>query len=171
MNLVDSCAWLEYFSQGPNADFFAPAVEDTERLIVPTICILEVFKVVLREVGEDAALQAIAAMNEGHIVELDVTLATNAAKIGVDLGLPLADSVIVATARANHAVIWTQDSHFAKIGDVKYVKKKMRRDVVIQLFEASRVCGAGFPKLSQNSFFSRNDRRYAMEHVLQIARE
>jgi hypothetical protein len=93
-NLVDSCGWLEYFSNGNNADFFAPAIENTERLIVPTICIVEVFKVLLRERNEDIAFSAISAMNQGRLIALDMKLAIYAAKLGLSNQLPLADSIV-----------------------------------------------------------------------------
>lgn len=124
MNLVDSSAWLEYFANGPNAAFFAPALEKIDHLLVPTICLLEVFKRVLQQRGEGAALQAVAQMQQGRIVDLDGPLALSAARISYDLKLPLADSVILATARAHDAVIWTQDADFAKLKDVKYVAKR-----------------------------------------------
>jgi predicted nucleic acid-binding protein len=124
MNLVDSSAWLEYFANGPNAAFFAPAVEKTENVLIPTICLLEVFKRVLQQRGEGAALQAVAQMQQGHVVGLDAPLALSAARISFDLKLPMADSVILATARAHEALIWTQDADFAKISSVKYVPKR-----------------------------------------------
>jgi len=124
MNLVDSSAWLEYFANGPNAGFFAPAVEKIEDLLVPTICLLEVFKRVLQQRGEGAALQAVAQMQQGQVVELDAPLALSAARISHELKLPLADSVILATARAHDALIWTQDADFAKISGVKYAAKR-----------------------------------------------
>ncbi len=123
MNLVDSCGWLEYLADGPNAEFFAPVIENTEKLLVPTICILEVCKRVLQQRGEDAALQAIALMQQGNVADLDVGIAVSSAKIGHELKLPLADGVIVAAARAHGAVIWTQDSDLKDIAGVKYVKK------------------------------------------------
>lgn len=123
MNLVDSCGWLEYFANGPTADFYAAAIEDTGSLIVPTICLLEVFKRVLQQRGEDAALQAAAVMHQGLLVPLDDDLALRAAKIGSELKLPLADSVILATALTYHGVIWTQDSHFKDIEGVRYTEK------------------------------------------------
>jgi len=122
MNLVDSCGWLEYFAEGPQADFYAAALEDPESLLVPTICLLEVFKRVLQQRGEDAALQAAAAMHQGLIVPLDATIALRAAGISRDLKLPLADSVILATAQAYHAVIWTQDAHFKGLEGVRYTE-------------------------------------------------
>jgi len=124
MNLVDSCGWLEYLADGPNAGYFAPAIENTEKLLVPTICILEVFKKVLQQRGEDAALQAAALMQQGTVVDLDVGIAVSSAKIGHELKLPLADAVIVAMARAHDAVIWTQDSDLKDVEGVKYVKKR-----------------------------------------------
>ena len=124
MNLVDSCGWLEYFADGPNADFYAKALEDPGSLLVPTICLLEVFKRVLQQRGEDAALQAAAAMHQGLVVPLDVPLALSAAKISHDLKLPLADSVIIATAQSNSATIWTQDSHFKGLEGIRYLEKK-----------------------------------------------
>jgi len=122
-NLVDSCGWLEYFSDGKNADFFAPAVENTEHLIVPALCIAEVFKVLLRERGEDVAFSATSAMSHGRIVAFDMKLAIDAAKLGLSYKLPLADSIVYATAKAERAWLWTQDGHFEKLPGVKFCKK------------------------------------------------
>lgn len=127
MNLVDSSGWLEYFTDGPNARYFAPPIEDTSRLIVPSICLLEVFKKILKEKGEAAALEKVAHMEEGSVIDLDSALALAAAKLGYSTGLPLADSVVLATARIHHAVLWTQDSDFATIEGVKYQPKVKRR--------------------------------------------
>ena len=126
MNLVDSSGWLEYFADGPNADFFSAPIEDVNNLIVPTLCLLEVFGRILQQRGEDSALQAVALMYQGQIIDLDASIALSAAKIGVDLKLPLADSVILATARAQNAVIWTQDSDFKDMDGVKYIAAKKR---------------------------------------------
>lgn len=123
MNLVDSCGWLEYFADGPNADFFAPPIKDTRKLLVSTICLLEVFKVILRQRGENAALQAMAAMYQGSVVDLDAPLAITSAKISAEINLPLADSVVLATARSKNATLWTQDADFKNIPGVKYKKK------------------------------------------------
>ena len=122
-NLVDSCGWLEYFADGPNASFYAPPIENVGRLIVPTICILEVFRKVLRQRGENSALQAVAAMEQARVVDLDSSIALGAARLGADLGLPLADSVILATARAHKALIWTQDADFKKVDGVRFPRK------------------------------------------------
>lgn len=124
MNVVDSSGWLEYFSDGDNADFFAPAIEDTQNLIVPVICIYEVFKRILQQSGVNEAQQHIGDMKLGRIVELDETLSLSAAKLSTDLRLPMADSIILATTRANNATLWTQDEHFKDLDDVKYIEKK-----------------------------------------------
>ena len=124
MNLVDSSAWLEYFANGPNAGLFAPAVEETDKLAVPTVCLLEVFKRVSQQRGEGAALRVVAQMQQGKVVDLDGSLALSAAKISLDTKLPLPESIILATARAYGAVIWTQDAHFAEIKGVKYAAKQ-----------------------------------------------
>ena len=123
MNLVDSSGWLEYFADGANAAFFAPAIEDLGNLIVPTIALLEVFKRVLQQRTEADALRAIAQMHQGTVVPLDSALALSAAKLGHDLKLPLADSVIYATARRFGAVVWTQDADFRDLENVRYRAK------------------------------------------------
>jgi toxin FitB len=124
LNVVDSSGWLEYFADGPNADFFAPAVEDLENLLVPSISLLEVFKRILQQRGENEALKAVAQMRGGQVIDLDGTLALNAARISLGLKLPLADSVILATARAYGATAWTQDNDFKGIEGVKYIARK-----------------------------------------------
>ena len=124
MNVVDSSGWLEYFADGPNGDFFAPAVEGVAELVVPSITIYEVFKRVLQQRGEGDALLAGAGMAEAHVAELDMATALSAAKISVERRLPMADSIILATARAHDAVLWTQDADLKDIEDVRYVEKK-----------------------------------------------
>jgi toxin FitB len=124
VNVVDSSAWLEYFADGPNAGFFAPAIEETEDLIVPSIVLLEVFKRFLQQRSESEGLQAAAIMRQGKTVDLDSALALSAAKIGVTNKLPLADSVILATARRFDATVWTQDEDFEGLLGVKYRPKK-----------------------------------------------
>lgn len=123
MNVVDSCGWLEYFADGKNADFFAPIIEETDSLIVPTICLFEVFKRVLQQRTENDALQAIALMQQGRVVGVDGALALSAAKLSHNLKLPMADSLILAAARSHAAVLWTQDEDFSKIQGVQYIQK------------------------------------------------
>ena len=123
MNVVDSSAWLEYFANGSNATFFAAAIEDPDRLVVPTLSLYEVFKKVLQKTDESKALQVVAAMQQGKVVELNATIALSAAKISVEHRLPMADSVILATARAYEATLWTQDEDFKGLKGVRYRKK------------------------------------------------
>lgn len=123
MNVVDSSAWLEYFADGSNAEHFAATIESVEQLIVPTISLYEVFKRVLLLRGEADALQAVALMQQGKVVELSSSIALNAAKLSADLKLPMADSIMLATARTYNAVLWTQDADFAAIPAVKYFPK------------------------------------------------
>lgn len=124
MNLVDSSAWLAYFADEPTAEFFAEAIEDHELLIVPSVCIYEVFKVVLRERGEDDAFTAIAAMEQGMVVDLDADLAIESASVGLEEGLAFADSVIYTIAKKHNATIWTQDSHFSGKKSVRFKAKE-----------------------------------------------
>jgi len=124
MNVVDSSGWIEYFSEGKNADFFTPPIRDVDKLIVPTICIYEVFKRLLAERDEDSALLSVGLMSHGREVELDRNIAIDAAQISRELKLAMADSIILATARAHNAALWTQDEHFKDIDSVKYIEKK-----------------------------------------------
>lgn len=124
MNVVDSSGWIEYFTEGGNADFFSLPIRDVENLIVPTICIYEVFKRLLAERDEDSALLSVGLMSHGREVELDRNIAIDAAQIARELKLAMADSIILATARANDATLWTQDVHFKGVEGVKYIEKK-----------------------------------------------
>jgi len=124
MNVVDSSGWVEYLSKGPNARNFTPAIQDTQNLLVPTICLYEVFKKVLSQFDEETALQALSVMTLGQVVELDRDLAIDAALVSTEMKLAMADSIILATARASDANLWTQDRHFKDIPGVKYIGKK-----------------------------------------------
>jgi len=124
MNLVDSSGWLEYFADGENADFFASAIENTDQLIVSSINIYEVFKRILSQRDDHSALQAIAIMEQGHVIDLTSEIALSAAQISIEHKIPMADSIIYATAKANKAVLWTQDVDFQGLENVKYLQKK-----------------------------------------------
>lgn len=119
LNVVDSSAWLEYFFGDERAELFAPAIEDTDNLIIPVISIYEIFKKVLRDAGEDNALKAVSVMQSGRIVDLDRSLALESARHS----LPLADSIIYATALRFEATLWTQDKHFDGLPMVRYFPK------------------------------------------------
>ena len=123
MNIVDSSGWLEYFTGGENASQYIPPLSDQSSLVVPTISIYEVFKVILREAGEDAALQAASAMRRGQVVELTPQRAMSAASLSLRHSLPMADSIILAAAHEYEAVIWTQDEDFKELDNVRYFPK------------------------------------------------
>ena len=123
MNIVDSSGWLSYFADEPSAKHFQIPLQDIELLVVPSITIYEVSKVVLRESGENEALQAVAAMQKGSVVELTTRLAIAASRISLQYKLPMADSIILATARDCNATIWTQDIDFKDIPGVNYFQK------------------------------------------------
>lgn len=120
-NVVDSCGWLEYFADGANAAFFAPAIEATDKLFVPSLSLFEVFKRILQQRSEHDALRAIGLMRQARVVDLDDSLALSAARLAVDARLALADSIILCTARQLGATLWTQDAHFAGQEEVRYV--------------------------------------------------
>ncbi|MEI7998506.1 MAG: type II toxin-antitoxin system VapC family toxin [Candidatus Omnitrophota bacterium] len=124
MNLVDSSGWLEYFADGSNAQFYAGAIEDTKKLIVPSVCLFEVFKRLLHQKGEGVALKGVSAMQQGQVIPLDHTLALTSSKLSYSMKLPMADSIILATARSFKATLWTQDVDFKGILGVKYIEAK-----------------------------------------------
>jgi toxin FitB len=120
MNVVDSSAWVEYFANGPNAGFFARPIEESDELIVPSLTIYEVFKRVLQQRDEGSALRAVAVMQQGTVIDFDLRLALNAARVSIDTKLPPADSVVLATARLHGATLWTQDADFESLPGVRY---------------------------------------------------
>lgn len=124
MNVVDSSGWLEYLADGPNAEFFAPAIEATESLVVPVLSLYEVFKRLLVQRGDDEALQAVVAMQQARIEVLTPVTALAAARLSLELRLPMADSILLATARQHGAVFWTQDEDFENVEGVRYIAKR-----------------------------------------------
>jgi predicted nucleic acid-binding protein len=124
VNLVDSSAWLEYFAGGPLAGQVARPIEQVETLLVPTIVLFEVAKRVIQQRGEDAALQVVAVMHQGSVVDLDSVTALDAAQLSVANKLPLADSIILATARHHDATIWTLDADLDGLPGVRYFARR-----------------------------------------------
>src|SRR5215208_2243796 len=127
MNIVDSSGWIEYIADDANANFFEPPIVDTENLLIPTVCLYEVFKRVLQEFGEERALDAMGIMSLGTIIDLDRQIAIHAAQISNELKLAMADSIILASALAYDATLWTQDEHFKDTEGVKYKQKKTKK--------------------------------------------
>lgn len=124
MNLVDTSGWIEYFFGGRNASYFTGPIEATANLIVPVICLYEVFKKVTVEADEARGLKAVAQMKQGRIVDVTENIALSAALISLKHRLPLADSLIYATALAEPAILWTQDVHFQGLPGVKFKKER-----------------------------------------------
>lgn len=124
MNVVDSSGWLEYFAGSENADFFAAAIEDTDHLLVPVICVYEVFKRILQQHGQGTAELRVADLYKGQVVDLTASLALSAARLSHELSLPMADGMILVTAREHNATLWTQDEDFKDLEGVRYIEKK-----------------------------------------------
>src|SRR5271167_261418 len=112
MNLVDSSGWMEYFCNGSQAILFKKPIEDTKRLIVPAVCIYEVFKKTLQFTDEKKALEVAAVMRQGEVIPLDDHRALFAASLSHTFKLPMADSIILAVAQEYKALLWTQDGDF-----------------------------------------------------------
>ncbi|MGE5848215.1 MAG: type II toxin-antitoxin system VapC family toxin [Ignavibacteria bacterium] len=123
MNLVDSSGWLEYLADGKNAKSFAPAIEKVDELIVSTINIYEIYKKILNEKDEDAAIQVMGMMQQAKVIEVNAAIAIQAAKLSFEKKIPMADSLIYITAKLNDATVWTQDIDFKDLDGVKYFKR------------------------------------------------
>ena len=126
MNLVDTSGWIEFLFEGANAAVFAPLVEDPDNLLVPVVCLYEVFKTVNAVADEPRALQAVAQMKQGRVADLTEAIALRAALISLKHDLPMADSFILSTAWAHQATLWTQDRHFAGLSGVEYREARTR---------------------------------------------
>ena len=124
MNVVDSSGWLEWFSDGPNADVFKGPILDRAELVTASICVFEVAKRVMSQFGEEQALLAVGSMCEAEVADLDRQTALDAARISLMEGLAMADSIILATARRYEALLWTQDAHFEGKAGVRFVEKR-----------------------------------------------
>lgn len=124
MNVVDSSAWIEYFADGPNATVFAEPIEATRSLLVPALCLYEVFQRISQQRDEDEALSAIAIMEQGKVVDLDRATALEAARLSIQHRIAMADSVMLATAGRHQATLWTQDSDFEGMAKVRYYPKR-----------------------------------------------
>ncbi len=124
MTIIDTSGWLEYFTSGPNSDFFSTAIKKDPNIIVPTIILYELWKKISREKGEDKAIELVAQLKRYEIVPLDESLSISAAKISNEYKIPMADSVIYATLKKYNATLWTQDSDFKDFENVRYIEKK-----------------------------------------------
>lgn len=118
MNIVDSCGWLEYFANGPNADFFAPIIENEKKLLVPHVVVYEVTRRLAHLRGESAARLAMDFLGKGRLVGLDAMGLCNAALAAQQHKLAMADAMIWQTAVQNNALVYTQDADLADLPQV-----------------------------------------------------
>ncbi|MEI7845715.1 MAG: type II toxin-antitoxin system VapC family toxin [Chloroflexota bacterium] len=125
-NVVDSSGWLEYFADGSNAGAFKSILDDEANLIIPSVCLYEVFKITLSRAGEDEALHVAGLMSFGQIIDFDRKVALVAAPISTQYKLAMADSVIYAIAQMHNATLWTQDAHFKDLPGVEYIEKRAK---------------------------------------------
>jgi len=121
--VIDSSGWVEFFTNGPLADQFAPRIRTIATVVTPTIVLYEVYKRLKRDVSEDEALVAVGAMRRSQVVPLDDALALTAADISLAFGLAMADAIVLATARVFDAELMTSDADFAGVAGVTYIHR------------------------------------------------
>jgi len=122
VNVIDSSAWLGYFAGELCAEAVAVPLREWDDVLVPSIVLTEVFKIAARQRGTRAAVRAIVQMRRGRVIPLDESLAIEAAQCGLEFKLPLADSVIYATARHFDALLWTRDADFRGLAGVEFLE-------------------------------------------------
>lgn len=115
---------MEYLSDSKNAKYFAEVIENTDELIVSSINIYEIYKKILKEKDENTALQIIGLMRQAKVVDVNSSIAIQAAKLSHEKNIPMADSITYTTALINDAIVWTQDSDFKELESVKFFAKK-----------------------------------------------
>lgn len=123
MVIVDSCGWLEWFTNGELAGKYEKYLVDQDNILMPAIILYEVYKILKREVGEEKALLAAGYMKNSTVIPLDETLALAAADIALQDNRDMADAIIVAAARANNCRIITSDADLKDQPGVKYLPK------------------------------------------------
>lgn len=124
MIIVDSCGWLEWFTDGVLAEQYRPYLADQESLLVPVIVLYEVYKVLNREVGEEKALLAAAYMKRSSVIPIDEVIAFSAADTALKENLAMADAIIVATAQIHDCEIITSDADLKNQPNVKFLPKQ-----------------------------------------------
>jgi len=124
VTLVDSSGWIEYFTNGPLADEFAPYLEDLQEVVTPTIVIFEVFRVIRRQRSEEEAIEAVAQMQKTTVVDLDQFLALTAADVSIEHGLAMADAIVFATAQVQDVQLVTADSDFEGLSGARVFTRK-----------------------------------------------
>jgi predicted nucleic acid-binding protein len=121
MILVDSCGWLEFFTDGPLADAYFSYLKKTREIITPTIVLYEVYKKIKKERNEEKALLASAQIKETQIINFSEYIALTAADISLSHSLPMADAIVYATASMKKAKVVTSDQHFKPLKNVIFI--------------------------------------------------
>lgn len=123
MILVDSCGWLEYFTDGTLAPKYYAYLKRTKEIITPTIILYEIYKKIKKERSEEDALLAVAQIQQTEIIPLADSIALAAADLSLEHKIPMADAIIYATARSQGAKIITSDEHFRELENIVFLKK------------------------------------------------
>lgn len=123
MIIVDSCGWLEWFTNGKLADSYERYLADQNNMLLPAIVLYEVYKILKREVGEEKALLACAYMKNSPVIPADEVLALAAADIALQEKLAMADAIVLATAHLNNCTVITSDADLKNKPCVKYIAK------------------------------------------------
>ena len=123
MNVVDSSGWVEYFQDSPRADLFAMAIEQRDRLLVPTIALFEVHKVLSRSLAADLVDRCLDVMRLGRVLDLTDARAIAASKVSRQHRLALADAAMYSMALEHGATFWTQDIDYNGLSSVRYFAK------------------------------------------------
>jgi toxin FitB len=122
--VVDSCGWLEYLAGGSNASFFESALLATHQLIVPSLCVYEVSKHIIRHSGMSAAQEVLEFMRKAKIVHLTDAQLMQAAQTSHEHQLSMADAIIWQIAHLHQATLLTQDAGLKDMPEVKYIEKR-----------------------------------------------
>jgi len=124
MNLIDSSGWFEYFIDSPYARHFIPVIENTEELIVSPLNYFEIYKRIRGVFGDDEANRAVGFLKNGRVIDINSSIAMHAAILSKIHHLHMADSILLATAQSEEAVLWTMDAYFKDIPGVQYIPKE-----------------------------------------------
>lgn len=126
LNVVDSSGWLEYLQDTPRADLFAEPIEDTAKLLVPTIALFEVHRVLSRRLPPELVNTCLDVMRLARVLDLTDRRAIFAAEIGARHRLAMADAAMYSMALEHRATFWTQDADYAELPGVRYFAKPAR---------------------------------------------
>ena len=122
MTLVDSFGWIEYLAEGRLAGRYEEYLSNLAEVVTPTIVLYEVYKKLRRECKEEEALLVVAQIMKTKVVSLTEEISLLAAEVSLKQALPVADSVVYATALKEACPVVTSDPHFKGLEDVIYLE-------------------------------------------------